>query len=116
VGGPDKYRLLSDDEIREVVGALEATTWQPIATAPLDGTEVLAWREDCGQFIALHTSADAFPLTQDEIDQMDEETLFAKSWFTQWPQAIRCDGSETPTHWMRLPERPNLNSTTPDVA
>lgn len=80
--------------------------WKPIESAPKDGTEILAWREDCGQFIAKYTSADAFPMTQDELDAMDEETLFAKDWFTQWPDATRLDGSEAPTLWQPLPVDP----------
>lgn len=80
--------------------------WQDISTAPQDGTEVLCWREDCGPFIAKYTSADSFPLTQAEIDAMDEESLFHRDWFTQWPQAFRLDGSEAPTHWMPLPAAP----------
>lgn len=80
--------------------------WRDIETAPRDGTEVLLWREDCGQFIGRYTSCDAFPLTQDEIDATDEETLFAKDWFTQWPQALRLEGSEVPTRWRHLPDDP----------
>jgi hypothetical protein len=80
--------------------------WLPIETAPKDGTEVLAWREDCGSFIASYTSADAFPMSQEEIDQCDEDTLFSTDWFTQWPQALRLEGSEVPTHWMPLPAAP----------
>lgn len=80
--------------------------WKPIESAPKDGTEILAWRSDCGQFIASYTSADSFPMTQDELDAWDEETLFAKDWFTQWPQAYRLEGIEVPTHWMPLPAAP----------
>ncbi|RSE85539.1 hypothetical protein [Achromobacter denitrificans] len=80
--------------------------WKPISSAPKDGTEILAWRSDCGQFIASYTSADSFPMTQDELDAWDEETLFAKDWFTQWPQAYRLEGIEVPTHWMPLPDAP----------
>ncbi|CAB3909771.1 hypothetical protein LMG26842_05807 [Achromobacter dolens] len=80
--------------------------WKPIESAPKDGTEILAWREDCGQFIASYTSADAFPLTQAELDAYDEATLFAKDWFTQWPDATRLDGSEVPTLWQPLPADP----------
>ncbi|MGE8691489.1 MAG: hypothetical protein ACN6PJ_30380 [Achromobacter sp.] len=80
--------------------------WKPISSAPKDGTEILAWRSDCGQFIASYTSADSFPMTQDELDAWDEETLFAKDWFTQWPQAYRLEGIEVPTHWMPLPAAP----------
>lgn len=80
--------------------------WKPISSAPKDGTEILAWRSDCGQFIASYTSADSFPMTQDELDAYDEATLFAKDWFTQWPDATRLDGSEAPTLWQPLPAEP----------
>lgn len=83
-----------------------AAGWLPIDSAPKDGTEILAWREDCGKFIASYTSADAFPLTQAELDAYDEATLFAKDWFTQWPDATRLDGSEVPTLWQPLPADP----------
>ncbi|MDX3986888.1 MAG: hypothetical protein QHC88_16695 [Achromobacter sp.] len=82
--------------------------WLDIASAPKDGTEILAWRHDCGQFIASYTSADSFPMTQDELDAYDEETLFAKDWFTQWPQALRLEGSEAPTLWQPMPADPCL--------
>ena len=82
--------------------AERAIAWQPIETAPKDRTEILAWREDCGQFIASYTSADSFPLTQDELDRAEEEWLFSENWFTQWPQALRLEGSEVPTHWKPL--------------
>ncbi|KAK54008.1 hypothetical protein [Bordetella bronchiseptica] len=92
------------------------SAWMPIESAPKDGTEILAWRHDCGQFIASYTSADAFPMTQDELDAMDEETLFAKDWFTQWPDATRLDGSEAPTHWQPLPAAPSPASVAPGDA
>lgn len=88
-------------------------TWRPIDTAPKDGTEVLAWREDSGAFIASFTSADAFPMSQSEIDELDEEALFAEDWFTQWPQALRLEGNEVPTHWMPLPEPPAVTQGEP---
>ncbi|WP_025137744.1 hypothetical protein [Achromobacter sp. DH1f] len=86
--------------------AAPADGWLPIESAPKDGTHILAWREDCGQFIASYTSADGFPLTQAELDAYDEDTLFQKDWFTQWPDATRLDGSEVPTKWQRLPADP----------
>lgn len=90
-----------------------ADGWLPIETAPRDGTEVLAWRYDCGPFIASFTSCSAFPLTQAEIDELDEDTLFKGDWFTQWPQALRLEGSEEPTHWRPLPASPGASDTRP---
>ena len=96
------------DEIDRLSAALaeKDAGWLPIGSAPAH-TEVLVWREDCGQFIAIYTSLSELPLTQREIDECDEKTLFSEDWFTQWPQAIRCDGNEKPTHWRPLPEPPS---------
>lgn len=82
--------------------------WKTIDSAPKDGTEVLAWRVDCGPFIARYTSCDAF-MTDNEIESsgIDEESLFSKDWFyADFIQGGRADGSETPTHWMPLPADP----------
>lgn len=95
-----------ESAIRAIAAPGVAQGWQPIATAPKDGTEILAWRQDAGAFIALYTSPSGLPMTQDEIDKCEEEWLFQEDWFTQWPQAIRLDGSEAPTHWMYLPFDP----------
>jgi hypothetical protein len=92
------------DSLRAEVERL-TPKWLPIETAP-KGPDVLLWREDCGQMIGSFTSASAFPLSQDEIDAMDEGSLFSEDWFTQWPQAIRLDGSEAPTRWTPLPPAP----------
>lgn len=86
--------------------------WQPIETAPRDRTEILAWREDCGMFIASFTSPSALPLSQAEIDAADEACLFAEDWFTQWPHAVRLDGREAPTHWIPLPMPPPTDGAT----
>ncbi len=78
-------------------------------TAPKDGTEILAWRKDCGWFIASFTSCSAFPMSEAELDLLDEETLFKEDWFTQWPQALRLEGSEVPSHWRPLPASPGAS-------
>lgn len=101
---------IEEGQRRTEHNAAVRSAWMPIDSAPKDGTEIWAWRHDCGQFIASYTSADAFPMTQDELDAMDEETLFAKDWFTQWPDATRLDGSEAPTHWQPLPAAPGVST------
>jgi len=79
--------------------------WLPTYIAPLR-TEVLLWREDCGQFIGSFTQASSFPMTQDEIDALDDEAMESWDWFSQWPDARRLDGSEAPTFWRPLPDDP----------
>jgi len=83
--------------------------WQPIETAPRDGTEILGWRDDCGAMLIRYTACDAF-MSEDEIERsgLDEETLFKPDWFGADFVAgcMRLEGSELPTHWMPLPEPP----------
>ena len=77
-----------------------------IETAPKDGTEILAWREDCGWFIARWTCAVEF-LTESEQEKLDEDSLFAHAWFgADFVAGFRAEGSEAPTHWMALPPDP----------
>ena len=83
--------------------------WEIIETAPKDGTEILAWREDAGVFIARYTSADTV-LTEREIEEQGwtDEQLFAEDWFAaDFVAGCRMDGDLAPTHWMPLPKGPN---------
>lgn len=52
--------------------------WQPIETAPRDGTEILGYREGLGTWI---------------VNWDPDEQDFSPGW--------------TPTHWMPLPEPPD---------
>jgi hypothetical protein len=92
--------------------------WQPIATAPKDGTEILAWREDCGAFLASWTAPINFLSEQqieDELGDMEgedreslAEAMASYSWFggDSTLGGFRCEGSEEPTRWMPLPPPP----------
>ncbi len=80
--------------------------WQPIDTAPKDGVELLGWREDCGIILMRYTAPIDF-LTDAELEELDEESAEAYDWFAaDFIAGCRMDGSETPTHWMPLPEAP----------
>lgn len=82
-------------------------TWETIESAPKDGTEILAWRQDCGCFIAKWTSYDTF-VPDSEAEKMDEETLFKEDWFGYSPDGLERyeDKDSIPTHWMPLPNGP----------
>ena len=65
--------------------------WQPIETAPKDGTVILAWRDGWVKPTLLLWLA--------------HRDLEAPGWCPYERQPIRPRGSQ-PTHWMPLPEPP----------
>lgn len=84
------------------------TDWQPIETAPKDGTEVLLWRRDSGVFLGRWIAPEEF-MNEVEMNQAlldGEEDRAESDWFyADFLYGGRVtDG--TPTHWMPLPEPP----------
>ena len=82
--------------------------WQPIETAPKDGTEILGWRKDCGVLIIRYTCCAEF-MTCREVSAsgMSEDDLFKDDWFcSDFLHGSRLEGDEITTHWMPLPEPP----------
>lgn len=89
------------------LGERRHSPWRPIETAPVDGTEVLAWRADCGVLLVRYTSPEAF-LSEQELERLAEEDSCAEGWFcADFVAGCRLDGGEIPTHWMPLPLPPN---------
>ncbi len=68
---------------------MDGMKWQPIETAPQDGTHVLGWAE--GSFAVVNFAHDTWWLS--------EVGSFAE------------DGSWYPTHWMPLPDPPAARET-----
>lgn len=85
--------------------------WRPIETAPKDGTEILAWRDDCGVVIVAWTCQSNL-MTDDEIEKADlGDSADDCDWFSAY--GFGCDwmsGTEAPTHWMPIPNGPSLDA------
>jgi hypothetical protein len=76
--------------------------WQPIETAPTDGTNVLAWLPGCGMEIGLFGS----------LFGPDEKG--GAYWFSTKGDGFLYHGEPVyPTHWMPLPPPPNTQEPKP---
>ena len=79
--------------------------WQPIETAPKDGTEILGYRADNGVMLIRYTCPDEF-LNESELQKLDADSAEQYDWFAaDFVCGYRIGENETPTHWM-IPEPP----------
>ena len=89
--------------------------WLPIATAPQNGTEILAWREDAGCLLVRWISPEEF-LTDRELadwrrDGCTDDAIEQQDWFyADFLSGGRLEGDEAPTHWMPLPAGPVVSA------
>ena len=84
--------------------------WQPIDTAPKDGTEVLVFRMDCGCtpiiHIAFYKSEKEWEQGEGCYDETKEEFI---GWWSYTENSVsfsKLEDYTMPTHWMPLPELP----------
>ncbi len=79
-------------------------TWQPISTAPKDGTEIIAFRPDQGVFVCRWGTLEEFvPKDMNGDPMVDYDEDFAHWWHDRWGWM---EGSDAPTHWQPLPKPP----------
>jgi hypothetical protein len=94
----------------KAAGEIVGQQWQPIETAPKDGSEILAHRHDCGVLIASWREPAEF-MTDDEIESSDlpADELYSPCWFAfgSWGVSQIGDG-DLFTSWMPLPEPPAI--------
>jgi hypothetical protein len=80
--------------------------WQPISTAPKDGTEILGWRYENGTLLVRWIAPVDF-LTERELEENHLDSDEDSDWFfADFVRGGRLEGDECPTHWMPLPSPP----------
>ena len=80
--------------------------WQPIETAPKNGTEVLIWRPDAGVLLARYGCLGDW-LNENESLTYSDSDLWAGDWFmADFISGGRLSDEYPPTHWMPLPPPP----------
>jgi len=90
-----------------------ATTdaWQPIATAPKDGAEILGWRLDAGVMLIRWDAPEHF-LSDGECEAMGGNAEKFDWMFADFGCGDRLEGDEVPTLWQPLPTDPSPRSRT----
>ena len=86
--------------------------WQPIETAPKDGTEILVWRYDIGSVLIARWDAPANFMTDRECEEIGPGAEQYDWLYVDFVAGGRMEGPEAPTHWMPLPEPPVNTPTT----
>lgn len=85
--------------------------WQPIETAPKDGTDVLIWK-DMGDTPVVHI---AWYRSKEEWEDSGKYCGFCETieewegWWSYTENSVsqsKLDGHHAPTHWMPLPAAP----------
>ena len=84
--------------------------WQPIETAPRDGTEILAWRRDC-RIMLVRWDAPENLLSDSECEALGDSAGGYDWIYADFVQGDWLEGDMIPTHWMPLPDAPDTGTT-----
>ena len=92
---------------------MSAAPLRDFGTAPKDGSQFLAYREDCGIMVVSWSSPCEF-LSEDECLKMDEDgnefSLMDNWWAEGLAGAYMVENDGLPTHWMPLPGVPSQSN------
>lgn len=95
-------KAATSDDVREHSPALEnAPQWQPIETAPKDGTQILGWNKADG-----YERKPYICWFGKDYNYEDDDALWLKGDGDGWSTGYYFTPCE-PTHWMPLPAAPN---------
>ena len=79
--------------------------WQPIETAPKDGTEIIAMYKH----IETQIVHNAFYMTSNDFEEKESEYIGWWSYDKSEVSRVMLNDWMTPTHWMPLPDAPENN-------
>jgi hypothetical protein len=79
--------------------------WQPIETAPKDGSEVLLYRDDAGVILGRWIAPCDF-LDDAELENHPDDRDDADWFGADFIAGYRITNDGLPTHWQPLPEPP----------
>ena len=82
-------------------------TWQPIATAPKDGREIIVGY-DCATVWIVHCA-----FWREWENWMQSSPEKETGWWSYVENSIsqhKLEGCNAPTHWMPMPKRPSFES------
>jgi hypothetical protein len=82
--------------------------WQPIETAPRDGTIIDVWLQESLSDIRFYCSSEPKYLSDDKYGGRSAGWFWKDGKFRPYLPGLNMPVFVMPTHWMKLPEPPDV--------